>query len=140
MFFSLISQLCFLLKKRLLWPFFLVQSVLFLEGELPYLAWDLILIGLKFWKPLRLFSPSQLQVDVWKTASNEAITLESMNFEEMEMATAYKASGEATNLLGDSQEEYNILKVQYSSAESESERTGVLQQMKNLLLTLFYRI
>ena len=56
-----------------------------------------------------------------------------MDFEEMEMATAYKAAGEATNLLGDSQEEYNILKVQYSSAESDSERTGVLQQMKNLL-------
>ena len=94
----------------------------------------------KVLEALKTLFPSQMQVIVWKTASNEAISLESMDFEEMEMATAYKAAGEATNLLGNSQEEYNILKVQYSSAEGDSERTGVLQQMKNLLLTLFCRI
>ena len=51
----------------------------------------------------------------------------------MEAAIAFKARGEACNLLGDSQEEFEILKVQFSSALNESERVGVLQQMKNLL-------
>ena len=51
----------------------------------------------------------------------------------MEAAIAFKARGEACNLLGDSQEEFEILKVQFSSALNESERAGVLQQMNNLL-------
>ena len=42
----------------------------------------------------------------------------------MEAAAAYKAASESTNLLGDSQEEYNNLRAQYSSG-------GVLQIMKN---------
>ena len=53
----------------------------------------------------------------------------------METAIAYKASSQSTNLLGDSQEdqEYNNLKAQYSSANDDSERMGILQVMKNLL-------
>ena len=51
----------------------------------------------------------------------------------MEAAIAFKARGEACNLLGDSQEEFDILKLQFSSALNESERVGVLQQMKTLL-------
>ena len=70
---------------------------------------------------------------LWKTASNEAITVENMSFEEMETAISYKAASESTTLLGDSQEVYNNLKAQYSSANDHSESMGVLQVMKNLL-------
>jgi len=70
---------------------------------------------------------------LWKTASNEAITVENMSFEEMETAISYKATSESTTLLGDSQEVYNNLKAQYSSANDHSESMGVLQVMKNLL-------
>ena len=65
--------------------------------------------------------PSQLQVIVWKTASHEAIPVENMSFEEMETAISYKAASESTTLLGDSQEVYNNLKAQYSSANDHSE-------------------
>ena len=59
--------------------------------------------------------------------------MESMSFEEMELAVAFKAKGEACNIVGDSQLEYNNLKAQYNSAINESERVGVLLAMKNLL-------
>jgi len=45
----------------------------------------------------------------------------------MYVCITFKARGEAWNLLGDSQEEFDILKVQFSSALNESERVGVLQ-------------
>ena len=48
----------------------------------------------KVLEALRTLFPSQLQVIVWKTASNEAITVENMSFEEMETAVSYKASSE----------------------------------------------
>ena len=56
-----------------------------------------------------------------------------MNFEQMEAAVAYKASSESTYLLGDSQEEFNILRAQYLIAINDAEREGVLQLMKKLL-------
>ena len=89
---------------------------------------------------LRNLFPSQLQVIVWKTSANEAITIENMDFEQMEAAVACKASSESTNLLGDSQEEFNILRAQYLSAINDAEREGVLQLMKNYFLKLFYKI
>ena len=82
---------------------------------------------------LKAIFPSNLQVIVWKSATNEPISLESMSFEEMELAVAFKAKGEACNIVGDSQLEYNNLKAQYNSAINESERVGVLLAMKNLL-------
>ena len=82
---------------------------------------------------LRTLFPSQLQFFMWKTATNEALTVESMNVEDMEIAIANKAATKSTNLLGDSQKEYSILKAQYSSAIKDSERMGVLQQMKIFL-------
>ena len=87
----------------------------------------------KVLEALRTLFPSQLQVIVWKSTANEAITIESMNFEQMEAAVAYKAASESTNLLGDSQEEFNILRAQYLSAINDAEREGVLQNMKKLL-------
>ena len=45
---------------------------------------------------LRTLFPSQLQVIVWKSSANEAITIENMDFEQMEAAVAYKP---ALNLL-----------------------------------------
>ena len=72
---------------------------------------------------------------MWKSTSNEPISLESMTFEEMETAVAFKARGEACNIAGESQLEYDNLKAQYLSAINESERVGVLQAMKNLLHT-----
>ena len=84
---------------------------------------------------LRTLFPSNLQVIVWKSTSNEPISLESMTFEEMETAVAFKARGEACNIAGESQLEYDNLKAQYLSAINESERVGVLQAMKNLLHT-----
>jgi len=82
---------------------------------------------------LKAMFPSNLQVIVWKSDTNEPISLESMNFDEMELAVAFRARSEACNILGDSQLEYNNLKAQYLSAINESERVGVLLVMKNLL-------
>jgi len=76
---------------------------------------------------LRTLFPSNLQIIVWKSTSNEPISLESMTFEEMETAVAFKARGEACNIAGESQLEYDNLKAQYLSAINESERVGVLQ-------------
>ena len=76
---------------------------------------------------------------VWKSATNEPISLESMTFEEMEQAVAFKARNKSCNLLEDSQLEYNNLKAQYSSAINESERIGVLLAMKNLLHSAFFQ-
>ena len=88
---------------------------------------------------LKAIFPSNLQVIVWKSAANEPISLESMTFEEMEMAVAFRAKGEACNIVGDSQLEYNNLKAQYTSAINESERVGVLLEMKNLLHTAIFQ-
>ena len=55
--------------------------------------------------------PSNLQVIVWKSATNEPVSLESMTFEEMEQAVTFKAREEACNIARDSQLEYNNLKV-----------------------------
>ena len=82
---------------------------------------------------LKTMFPSHLQVIIWKSASNEPVSLDSMSFEEMEQAVAFKARGEACTIVGDSLLEYNNLKAQYSSAINESERIGVLNLMKNLL-------
>ena len=102
-----------------------------------FFVWVQPLTGSKHWRLLNLF-PSQLQVIVWKTSANEAITLENMDFEQMEAAVAYKASSESTNLLGDSQEEFNILRAQYLSAINDAEREGVLQLMKKLLFDAIF--
>ena len=59
---------------------------------------------------LKAIFPSNLQVIVWKSATNQPISWESMSFEEMELAVAFKAKGEACNIVGDSQLEYNNLK------------------------------
>ena len=40
---------------------------------------------------LKAMFPSNLQVIVWKTATNELVSLQSMTFEEMEQAAAFKA-------------------------------------------------
>ena len=87
----------------------------------------------KVLEALKTLFPSHLQIIVWKSAENNPISIESCSLEEMEAAIAFKARGEACNLLGDSQEEFDILKLQFSSALNESERVGVLQQMKTLL-------
>ena len=87
---------------------------------------------------LKAMFPSHLQVIVWKNAENLPVSLESMTFEEMEQAVAFKARGEACTIVGDSQLEYNNLKAQYSSAINESERIGVLVLMKNLLFDAIF--
>ena len=92
----------------------------------------------KVLEALRTLFPSHSQVIVWKSATNEALTMGNMTFDEMEIAVAYKASSESSNLLGDSQEEYNNLKAQYSSALNDLERVGVLQLMKNMFFTQCY--
>ena len=87
---------------------------------------------------LRTLFPSHLQVIVWKSATNEALTMDNMTFDEMEAVVAYKASSENSNLLGDSQEEYCNLKAKYFSALNDLERVGVLQLMKNMFFTQCY--
>ena len=88
---------------------------------------------------LKAMFPSNLQVIVWKSDTNEPISLESMNFDEMELSVAFRARSEACNILGDSQLEYNNLKAQYLSAINESERVGVLLVMKNLLHSAIFQ-
>ena len=61
---------------------------------------------------LKAMFPSNLQVIVWKTATHEPVSLESITFEEMEQAVAFKATGEACTIVADSQLEYNNLKAQ----------------------------
>ena len=92
----------------------------------------------KVLEALRTLFLSHSQVIIWKSATNEALTMGNMTFDEMEIAVAYKASSESSNLLGDSQEEYNNLKAQYSSALNDLERVGVLQLMKNMFFTQCY--
>ena len=58
---------------------------------------------------LKALFPSNRQVIVWKSATNEPISLDSLTFEEMETAVAFKAREEACNIAGDSQLESNNL-------------------------------
>ena len=99
-----------------------ITTVFFAQEEVPWPCF----LGLKL-----LFLAEEFLV--WKTSANEAITIENMDFEQMEAAVAYKAASESTYLLGDSQEEFNILRAQYLSAINDAERVGVLQIMKKLL-------
>ena len=56
---------------------------------------------------LKAMFPSNLQVIVWKSDTNEPISPDSMTFDEMELAVAFRARSEACNIRGDSQLEYN---------------------------------
>ena len=85
------------------------------EAIVPGRRWAITSLGALFDREaLKTLFPSHLQI-VWKSAQNDPISVESCTLEEMEAAIAFKARGEACNLLGDSQEEFEILKVQFSS-------------------------
>ena len=64
----------------------------------------------------------QNQLIVWKTAASEPLTLDVMNFEEIEAAIQFKAPNESSTILGDSLGEYNNLKAQYLSAINDQEQ------------------
>ena len=70
----------------------------------------------------------QNQLIVWKTAASEPLTLDVMNFEEIEAAIQYESS----TILGDSLGEYNNLKAQYLTAINAQEQDGVLSAIKKL--------
>jgi len=127
--------LSFLTKRKYLWLFFLGQKLLCQAGDVQYLLWGGNFDRVQALEALRTLFPSNLQIIVWESTSNEPISLESITFEEMETTVAFKARGEACNIAGESQLEYDNLKAQYLSAINESERVGVLQAMKNLLHT-----
>ena len=55
-----------------------------------------------------------------------------MTFEEIEVATQFKATYKSSTMLGDSLSEYNKLKAQYLSADNDQEQAGVLSSIKNL--------
>ena len=74
----------------------------------------------------------QNQLIVWKTAASEPLTLDVMNFEEIEAAIQFKAPNESSTILGDSLGEYNNLKAQYLSAINDQEQDGVLSALKKL--------
>ena len=81
---------------------------------------------------LKSLFPSMVQIIVGKNAANEPISIENLSFPEVEAVIQFRARGEATNVFGDQQEEYNNLKAQYDSAE-DLEKQGVLQSIKELM-------
>ena len=81
---------------------------------------------------LRELILDQNQLIVWKTAASEPLTLDVMNFEEIEAAIQFKAPNESSTILGDSLGEYNNLKAQYLSAINDQEQDGVLFEIKKL--------
>ena len=83
---------------------------------------------------MRSLFPSMVQIIVWKNAQNEPISIENLTFPEIEAAIQFRARGEASNVFGDQQEEYNNLKAQFDSAD-EVEKQGVLQAIKELMYT-----
>ena len=81
---------------------------------------------------LRELILDQNQLIVRKTAASEPLTLDVMNFEEIEAAIQFKAPNESSTILGDSLGEYNNLKAQYLSAINDQEQDGVLSAIKKL--------
>ena len=81
---------------------------------------------------LRELITDQNQLVVWKSSTLEPLSLDIMTFEEIEIATQFKATNEASTILGDSLIEYNNLKAQYLSANNDQEQAGVLSAIKSL--------
>ena len=73
---------------------------------------------------LRELITYQNQLVVWKSSTLEPLSLDMMTFEEIEVATQFKATNESSTVLGGSLSEYNNLKAQYLSANNALQGFG----------------